>query len=66
MKKIDVVGLPYDVSKEEAMKAFVKDNPQLGLSICSDDPCAAEVSSNIDLFISVLKVKKLRRKMWKQ
>ena len=62
MKKLDVVGLPYNVSKEEAMKGFVEDNPQLGLRICSDDPCAAEVTGNTDLFISVVNVKKLRRK----
>lgn len=58
MKKLDVVGLPFSVSKKEAMAAFVADNPALGLSLCADDPCSAELSSNSDAFITVVDVKK--------
>ena len=60
MKKLDVVGLPFCISKEEAMDAFVKDNPVLGLTLSSDDPCAALVPTNTDLFISVVEVKKCK------
>ena len=62
MKKLDLVGLPFSISNEEAMMAFVKDNPQLGLRVCADNPCAAEVPSNTDLFISVVEVKKCKGK----
>ena len=60
VKRIDLVGLPYAVSKEEALQALVKDNPQLGLSVCSDDPCSAVMSTNSDMFVSVFQVKKCR------
>ncbi len=57
MKKIDLVGLPYAVSKEEAMAAFVSDNSSLGLSISAEDPCVAEVQNNSDLLISIMTLK---------
>ena len=41
MKKLDLVGLPYEVTMEEAMLALVKGNPSLGLSVKSDDSCSA-------------------------
>ena len=58
LKKLDVVGLPFMVSKEEAMAAFVKDNPALGLSLSSDDSCSAVSLTNSDVFISAVDVKK--------
>ena len=41
LKNIDVVGLPFSVSKEEALAAFVKDNPGLGLTVSANDPFTA-------------------------
>ena len=60
VKRIDLVGLPYEVTKEEALQALVKDNPGLGLSVCSDDPSTAVMSTNSDMFLSVIDVKKCR------
>ena len=60
MRRIDLVGLPYEVSNEEALQALVRDNPRLGLSVCSDDPCSAVMSTNSDMFVSVFQIKKCR------
>ena len=58
IKKMDLVGIPYKVTYEEAIEAFVNENPSLGLSVKADDACTAEVSGNPDMYISVVGVKK--------
>ena len=59
IKRLDLVGLPYAVSKEEAMEGLVRDNPQLGLSL-NPDGCSAVVSTNTDIFVSIIDVKPCR------
>ena len=60
VKRVDLVGLPYELTNEEALQALVRDNPRLGLSVCSDDPSSAVMSTNSDMFLSVSGVKKCR------
>ena len=55
---MDLVDIPYKVTNEEALKAFVNENPSLGLSFKADDACAADVPGNPDMYISVVGVKK--------
>lgn len=62
MKKLDLVGLPYDITKEEAMLAFLHDNSSLGLSVSSDNPCAAGMKNCPEMYIRVLDVKKCKKK----
>jgi len=57
-----VVGLPYSVSKEEALAAFAKDNPELGLTVSANDPFTAVSKTNSDLFVSITDVVKCRNK----
>ena len=58
MKRLDVVGLDFELTKEEAMESLIHENPGLGLSQSKNDNCSAFVQTNPDLFISVLDVKK--------
>jgi len=60
MKKMDLVGLPYAVSKEEALQALVSENPELGLTVSSDNDCVAEGLFNSDHHITILDVIKCR------
>ena len=62
MKKLDLVGLPYEITKEEAILSFVQDNPTLGLSVDDNNPCSAGVKSCPEMFITVLDVKKCKKK----
>ena len=62
MKKLDLVGLPYEITKEEAMLAFVQDNPSLGLFVDVNNPCSAGIKGCPEMFISVLEVKKCKKK----
>ena len=59
MKKLDVVGLDFSITKEEALDALIHENPGLGLSQSKVNSLSAVVETNPDLFITVIDVKKL-------
>ena len=61
LKRIDLVGLPFGITKQEAIEAIVRDNPNLGLTVCNDDSCSASVESNGNLFVSVLDIRKCHK-----
>ena len=50
MKRLDVVGLDFALSKEEALDALINENPGLGLSLSKVDSLSAVVETNPDLF----------------
>ena len=58
MKKLDVVGLDFSITKEEALDALIHENPGLGLSQSKVNSLSAVVETNPDLFITVIDVKK--------
>ena len=61
-KMLDLVGLPYEITKEEAMLAFVNDNRSLGLSIDMENTCSAGVENCSETFITVIEVKKCKKR----
>ena len=58
LRRIDLVGLPFAITKQEAIEALVRDNPNLGLTVCNDDGYSASVETNGNLFVSVLDIRK--------
>ena len=60
MKRLDVVGLDFELTKDEVMESLIDENPGLGLSLSNNDKCSAFVRTNPDLFISILDVKKCK------
>ena len=61
LKRVDLVGLPFSITKQEAIDAIVRDNPNLGLTKCSDDECSASVESNSNLYLSILDIRKCHK-----
>ena len=53
---MDLVGLPYAASKEEAAASLVKNNPALGLQICPDNSSTVFCKSNPNCRLSVIDI----------
>ena len=60
MNKVDLVGIPYQVSKEIATQNLVKENPRYGLVLMDDDHCSAYSKSNPNMYLTVIDVVKCK------
>ena len=60
MNKVDLVGIPYQVSKEIAAQNLVRENPRYGFIIMDDDNCSVYSKCNPNLYLTVIDVVKCK------
>ena len=64
MTKVDLVGIPYEISKEDAIASLIKDNQDFQFEHCSDDDCIT-VKNNPNCQMKVLSVDQCRSGVYK-
>ena len=61
MNKVDLVGIPYQVSKEIAAQNIVRENPRYGFVLMDDDSSSAYSKCNPNLYLTVIDVVKCKK-----